>query len=105
MIPRWALITGVLAIAAAHTGLFLALFGYSFGAREVPSIIGIAINILGAPLMYLFPLRSKVCEPFTCWWGLDENLFIGLAVLNGLLWGMTLMWALQVWARRRRHAA
>jgi len=63
------------------------------------------MNILGAPLMYLFPLHSKVCEPFTCWWGRDENLYFGLAVLNGLLWGMALIWALQVWTRRRTHAA
>ena len=108
MIPRWAHITGVLGIAAAHTWLFTELFGYtlyaSLARQKIPMIIEIAIRTLGIPLQWLFsPLRS-VCESFGCEWRLVEYLYIGLAVLNGLLWGMALMWALRVWTRRRSHA-
>ena len=109
MIPRWAHITGVLGIAAAHTWLFLELFGRALGAslagRGISTTLEIAMGTLGAPLMYLFSPVHNVLKPLVSWWHLQEFLLTALAILNGLLWGMALMWVLQVWTRRRRHAA
>jgi hypothetical protein len=44
------------AIGAVHTWLYVTLFGYAFTAgaagRDI-TILGVAVNILGTPLMHL----------------------------------------------------
>jgi hypothetical protein len=108
-LTRPAIVTGAITIAVIHTWAYLSVFGYAFAigdsGQQVPASLGILVNVLGAPLMFLLYLGPGVCGLWGRWWGDDSNLIIGLACLNGLLWGALLMWAALWLSRRHRHAA
>jgi len=108
-LTRSAIVAGAIAIAVVHTWVYVSVFGYVFAVgdsgQQVPPSLGILVNVLGAPLMFLLYLGPGVFGPWGRWWGDDSNLIVGLACLNGLLWGALLMWAARWVSRRRRHAA
>jgi hypothetical protein len=102
----WLYVARVIGIAVINVGAFFACAALTYGGKDVEApLIGlILVHVLGFPLMYLLYLPPGVFGPWGRWWGDDSNFIIGLAVLNGLLWGVVLMRLLQKWLRRRAHA-
>jgi hypothetical protein len=108
--PRWAAYISVsLAIAAFHTLLLVGLLGGSIAAgdsgQQVPLTWHIAMNVLGTPLMHLLQLPPDLFAPYGRWWGDDSNFMIGLAILNGLLWGSAVTWLIARWRERGAGSA
>jgi hypothetical protein len=85
-----------LAIAAIHTVLYVGLFGAAFAAGDagqpIPFISKLAVPILGTPLMHVLRVPPMILAPAGRWWGDDSNFIIGLAILNGLIWGFAIGW-------------
>ena len=92
-------------VAATHFAVWFFLFRSAFAAidagRSFPIVPGLALNILGAPLMFLLLLPPASVSPTTRWWGDDANLVVGLGALNSLLWGCIVVWAYRFVRRRR----
>lgn len=92
-------------VAAGHFLVWLFLFDSAFKALDAgepfPVFLGLLLNLLGTPLMFLLYLPISTLGATTTWWGDDANFVIGLAVPNSLLWGCVVVWAYRALHRRR----
>jgi hypothetical protein len=91
-------------VALIHFVVWRALFAAAFRAidagKSFPVLLGLVLNVLGAPLMFLLYIPTSTSGASTTWWGDDSNFIIGLAVPNSLLWGFVVVW---VYCFVRRH--
>ena len=83
---------------------------YAFRAIDAgesfPVILGLALDVLGGPLMFLLYVPTSTLEPGTRWWGDSAGFIIGLGALNSILWGSILAWVYRsVRLRREARAA
>jgi hypothetical protein len=85
-----------LGVALIHVLVYLRLWGAAFGIAEnhgiEPAVLIAALKILGFPVMLLLRLPPEVFALHGRWWGDDSNFIVGLAILNGVLWGYVLVW-------------
>jgi len=96
-------VLGAVVIGAMHLWLYVTLFGYAFTAGAAGrdnTVLGIAVNILGTPLVHLLYFR-----PVAPGWGYDSYVLLGLATLNSLLWGAAVIWVALRFSGRPHHAA
>ena len=96
-------------VAALHLAIWLALFRSAFAALDagesVDLVQGLALNVLGAPLMFVLYLPPTGVSTSTRWWGDSTTAIVALAVLNSVLWGVLVAWVFRVLQRRRQSAA
>ena len=96
------IVTAVSIVAAVHFLIWFSAFSAVFKAvdsgESLPVVsellLGLVLNILGAPCMFLLYLPTR-------WWDDDTSFAIGLAMLNSLLWGCIVVWAYRFVRRRR----
>lgn len=99
-------IVGALGVALVHVLVYLRLWGMAFAIGEnhgsEPLALVAALKILGFPVMLLLRLPPEVFAPHGRWWGDDSNFIVGLAVVNGVLWGTVLVWIVSKLMSRQR---
>jgi len=106
----WIFAALVLGIATVHWLVYVGLFGVGFALGDAgahglgPTLVGIAVGVLGVPLMYLLFLPPAAFGS-SRWWGDDSNFILMLAALNALVWGCTLAWLIRRRSRKAGEAA
>jgi len=98
-------------VAAAHFVVWYSAYSTVFGAIDAGEsfpatlelVLGLVLNVLGAPLMFLLYLPTSSLGAATESWRDGASFIIGLAALNGLLWGCVVVWTYR-FVRRRREA-
>jgi hypothetical protein len=102
---RARLIGGLSIVATIHFVVWFSLFRAAFSALDageaVDFIPGLALNVLGAPLMFILYIPPLAVSPSTRWWGDTATFVVALAMLNSLLWGSLVVWVLRLLQRRR----
>ena len=99
----------VVLVAAIHLIVWSSAFRVVYKAIDsgasIPAslelVLGLVLNILGAPLMYLLYLPSLSGGTSSARWGDDLRLVIWLAGLNSLLWGCLVVWGYRFLHRKR----
>ena len=99
------LIGGLSIVATIHFVVWFSLFRAAFAAVDAGESVGfasgLALNVLGAPLMFILYIPPSAVSASSRWWGDTATFIVALAVLNSLLWGSLVVWVFRLLQRRR----
>ena len=111
MLQRYVMLA--LGIAFLHTVLYFCVFLICMTEENVPIFVGIMLEIMGIPLIFLASVLSVYFPAFARWFhrlqglcgaGANNNFLIVFVACNSLIWGVTIALLIR-WVRNRRKNA
>jgi hypothetical protein len=95
---------GFVTISLVHTAIYMAAWDNAYAAENagvrVSRAQAIGLKLFGTPMMHLLRLPPKIFAPWGRWWGDDSHFIEGLALLNGMIWALSIMAVIALYTKR-----